>query len=634
MTRRLDKELGLGSSITRRDFIYGGSLAVGGVVSSGCTVDTPPADFNTEDYSFNVGDDWYGPGGAGDYAMSHGNTPGLVKDAHDIRAGRYSLRPRDAIDSGEVYDLVIIGGGMAGLSAAHHFHRLNPSGRALLLDNHPMFGGEAKRNDFVVNGIHISGPQGSNDTSNLEATGDPSDYNAALNIPRERLFAEPEGDAAGMRIPLDNYEHMTWFEQGFDVSHFFRDAQNPWVRDVWDTGLDSTPWNSVVKDGFRRVRATRVEDMPGRDTNRWLDSMSLKDYYEQELGAPPEVTAFYDPIMASIIGLGCDGLSAYWGQYFSMPGFTPPDQYDEAVLHSFPGGNAAIARHFVKKLVPDAIEGAGFRDTIFGDINFDALDRATNPVRIRLNSTAVRVEHDGPMGSAERVVVFYVKDGRLHSTEAKTVVMASGGWVNRHIVRDLPERHRQAYESVAHSPVLVANVALTNWRFLVRLGMSAAIWTEGIGFTCNIRRPMIIDGESQPLHPNKPIVMTFYIPIFKPGLPWRQQGVVGRAEMLGTSFTEYERLLREQMTEMFSAGGFDPANDIAGIVLNRWGHAYANPAPGYLFGSNGSPAPAEILREPIGRIMIAHSELRGHQYWTGAANEARRAVESLVDRYF
>jgi spermidine dehydrogenase len=246
----------------------------------------------------------------------------------------------------------------------------------------------------------------------------------------------------------------------------------------------------------------------------------------------------------------------------------------------------------------------------------------------------VRVEHEGKSQEAERVRITYARNGQQHQLRAKAVVMASGGWVNRHVLKDLPDEYHRAYESYTHSPVLVANVALTNWRFLERLGVSAAIWSGGFGFTCNIRRPMIVGGKSQPLHPDEPIVLTFYAPIIKPGLGSKEQGIAARAELLGTSFTDYERQIREQMTTMFSAGGFDPAKDVAGVILNRWGHAYASPGPGFLFGVNGNPAPPDVIREPFGRIAIGHSELRGHQYWSGAAGEGRRAVEALLDLHF
>lgn len=88
------------------------------------------------------------------------------------------------------------------------------------------------------------------------------------------------------------------------------------------------------------------------------------------------------------------------------------------------------------------------------------------------------------------------------------------------------------------------------------------------------------------------------------------------------------------MLVMFSDGGFDPSKDIAGIILNRWGHAYVNPGLGFRFGLNGKTAPPDIIRKPFGRIAIGHSELRGHQNWSGAAGEGRRAVESLIDQYF
>jgi len=628
MMVKYDKELGIDRAITRRDFIYGSSLLMGGAFS-GCGSGDPEATGPIQDYGFNVGTEWYGPGGTGDYAASHGNTPDLVRTAHDIRARHFDDASVRVAEPGEESDLGIVGGGFAGLSAAHHFHRLNPSGRALILDNHPIFGGEAKRNDFEVNGIHISGPQGSNDFAVQSKTGDPDDYFTALNLPREYEFVEPGGSAAGMRIPFDNYDYLHWHHNNFDVGHFFRNGATPWVKDIWGSGLDAAPWSEEERQAFRRLRDIEAAAPNGQELDPWLDSMTINSYYKDVLGLPEKVSSYYDPIMASIIGLGGDAISAHWGQYFEMPGFTRPRDYDAGALISFPGGNAAIARHFVKNFNPDAIDGSSFEEILFGKISFDELDRDGKSVRVRLRSTAVSVENQ-----ADRVRVIYARDGELHQLTAKAVVMASGGWVNRHVVRDLPDSHHRAYESFMHSPVLVANVALTNWRFLARLGVSAAIWSGGFGFTCNIRRPMLVGGKAQPLHPDEPIVLTFYAPLFKPGLPAKQQGIAARAELLETSFIDYERQIREQMTEMFSAGGFDPVQDIAGIILNRWGHAYVNPGPGFRFGSSGNPAPPDVIREPVGRVAIGHSELRGHQYWSGAAGEGRRAVEALLDLHF
>jgi len=620
MSSKYDRELGLDRPITRRDFIQGSALAMGGAIVGGSLPEQQP------DYGFELGVDWYGPGGIGDYAQSHGNTPELVQVAHEIRAGSFDRPTLDAIESGEVYDLAVVGAGFSGLSAAHHFRRLYPRGKTILLDNHPIFGGEAKRNEFEVDGVHLTGPQGSNDFAVQRETGGPDDYFTALNIPRDFEFREPEGAAEGMRIPFDNYDYAVW--HSFDVGHFFRGADNPWVKDVWKTGLRSTPWSEEVQSAFRRLWETQT---PREEkTDAWLDSMTLESYYTDVLELPQDVSAYFDPIMASIVGLGCDSVSAYWGRVFALPGFTKPASYSADPLISFPGGNTAIARYFVKKLIPNAITGDTFPQILFGNVAFDELDRESNSVRIRLRSTAVRVENAGTDG----VAVTYSRDGKLYRLRAKSVVMASGGWVNRHVIRDLPQSHHDAYEEFAHAPVLVVNVALRNWRFLARLGVSAAIWFEGFGFTCNIRRPMIIAGKTEPLHPDKPIVLTFYVPFFAPGIPMKQQGIVGRAEMLSTSFTDYERQVREQMTLMFGEAGFDPATDIAGIILNRWGHAYVAPGPGFRFGMNGNPAPPDIIREPIGRIAIGHSELRGHQSWLGAAGEGRRAVEALLDAYF
>jgi spermidine dehydrogenase len=135
-----------------------------------------------------------------------------VRAAHEIRAGRYDGVLPNVKDSGEEYDLVVVGGGFSGLSAAHHFRRLQPRGTVLVLDNHPIFGGEAKRNEFDVDGARLIGPQGSNDFGAPSLAGDADDYFTAPDMPRSFAFVEPTGAAAGagegrraVELLLDQY---------------------------------------------------------------------------------------------------------------------------------------------------------------------------------------------------------------------------------------------------------------------------------------------------------------------------------------------------------------------------------------------------------------------------------------------
>ena len=80
MSLRYDKELGLDRQITRRDFVYCSSLFVSSMLA-GCGKVDPQALSPQRAHRFNVGSDWYGPGGVGDYASSHGNTPELLQTA-------------------------------------------------------------------------------------------------------------------------------------------------------------------------------------------------------------------------------------------------------------------------------------------------------------------------------------------------------------------------------------------------------------------------------------------------------------------------------------------------------------------------------------------------------------------------
>ena len=316
-----------------------------------------------------------------------------------------------------------------------------------------------------------------------------------------------------------------------------------------------------------------------------------------------------------------------------MPGTSVHYTYDPEVesAYSFPGGNAGIFRHIVKHLNPDSIEGGNsFEEILFNSIDFSALDRPENALNIRLSATAIDVSHAGSAETSDHVNVSYHQDGEVKRVKAKTLVMGIGGWVARNIASDMPAEISEAYEQFYHSPVLVVNVALRNWRFLERLGIAAGRWFEGFGGFFAIRRPMDTGDLTQPFDPEKPTVMTFYVPFNNPGHPPEVQGAIGRAELLSKSYADYEKEIIGQMTDMFADHGFDANRDIAGLILNRWGHAYISPQPGFHFGRDGKAAPKGVVRRGYGRVQFGHSELTGYMSHTRALSEGARAAEAAM----
>jgi hypothetical protein len=157
-----DKALGMEQDITRRDFLNATLLASGGLLLTSTAPAQLLAKAAANPAASPVIDDWTGYGGVGDYANSNGNTTAVLEAGHQIRDGAFETLPASVIDTGEIYDCVVVGGGISGLAAALIFQRKAGKGKTcLVLDNHPIFGGEAKRNEFLVDGHRLIGHQGS-----------------------------------------------------------------------------------------------------------------------------------------------------------------------------------------------------------------------------------------------------------------------------------------------------------------------------------------------------------------------------------------------------------------------------------------------------------------------------------------
>jgi spermidine dehydrogenase len=622
---------GIDPKITRRDFLNAVLLGSGALL-----LEWPaPMKLLAEEHG------WEGFGGVGDYAASHGNTEEIVRILGNLQRGKYRVATDKAIDTEETFDLVVVGGGLSGLGAAYQFKKAARDGqRCLIIENHPIFGGHAKRNEFMVDGYKLTGAQASNAFSVINREGRAeNEIFSDLKIPRTFTYQELNPGLDQLQFDRTSYGFMLWQDISKSVGFFFeREKSAEWVVDPWGKNLKQTPYSRKVKRDFQTWRNTEEQYYRRSNFKQQLDSITYKEYLEKKVRLSAEIPDFANPILASALGLGSDAISAYGAYQIGMPGFkglgrwTGTRRLDETDWHAFPGGNDGFTRYLVKELIPGAIDGGySFDEILNRPVNLNALDRPSNAVSMRLRSMVVKVEHTPSPEGSDHVIVTYVKNGKTYRLRAKAVVMASAGWTNSHAVIDLPDEYKSAYENFFYSPVLVVNVALTNWRFLYKLGLTGCRWFDGFGFSCNIRKPMNVGDYQQPLHPEKPIVLTFYVPFHYPGLPAAEQGAKGRKEILSTSYYDYEQQILQQMSKLFGSAGFDPRRDIAGIVLNRWVNAYLNPQPGFYFGREGKPAPRETIRKRFGRIAFGHSELNGHMNWIAAIEEGRSAARKVME---
>jgi spermidine dehydrogenase len=620
------RSLGLDAPITRRDFV-GATLIGSGAILLGAAAPARAQGLTSE---------WNGYPGIGDYARSNGNIASVVNAAHGVRDGIYEAKLASAAAVDEPYDLVIVGGGFAGIIAAYEFHKARPNGRCLVLDNHPVFGGEAKQNQMLVDGVMLTGPQGSNgavvprpDNSYAHVVG----LWEEIGLPYSFDYINPTGAAASLKFARDSYDPMYWCEDATSLGYFFDTpfaAEQKWVIDPWSDDLARAPLPAEVRRSWAQwKRAPVLAHGDEASTNRWLDSMSYGELVVRELGLSKSVFRLSDPLVATAdYGVSSDAVSAYGAKLLGLPG-TDRNAIASGAF-SFPGGNAAILRHIVKALLPDAITGSrSFADVLYAPIDFAALDRPQH-TRIRLGATAVAVRHDGSPETSKSVAVTYAVDGKLERVTGQAAIVAAGGWITRHIVRDLPPAYVAAYAQFHHGSILVANVAVRNWKAFAKLGISSAHWFDGFGFFVNVRQPMKVDGVAVPLDPSKPAMLTLYVGFPQSGLPIDVQTSAARVRLFSATYADLELQIRKQLQHMFGDAGFDAKRDIAGIVLNRWGHAYIAPQPGFYFGTPGRPAPLEVIREGYGRIAFGHSELSGRQSWGRAAQESRRALKQVL----
>lgn len=606
--------------MTRRDFLDSSLLASGAVLLGGAS----PQDLLAQKAA-----DWDGYSGVGDYAHANGNTYNTLIEGHKMRNGVYRKITEKSIEDAGSFDCVVVGGGISGLAAALFFQRETASKKTcLILEDHITFGGLARGNEFTGGSQRLVSHQGS----------------AMFFPPLPGSFLESFYQSVGIDRSVFDYQEWSgkdqpialgrtpYFAGGKSSAFYFGKNPGTWLIDPWGKRLEGAPISDQAKRELLAMRdktGVRTKSQPeehGDAQARKLDSMTLEQHLMEEYGISQEtVRTYLSPVSGGGSGIGADALSAYADYAADV---LLPWQYEKG-SQMFPGGNAGVARHIAKAIIPDIIPGPATLENINRtDIDKTAFDRRNQPTRIRTSATVISVTQD-----ATSAQIVYARNGKLYRVHAQSVIMAGGSWTTKYIVRDLPDSHRNAYAQFYRSPCLVANVALKNWRFLYKQGVHEVRWFEGIGNYTAVRKIATFGPVSPSISPDSPVVLMLKILFSNPGRPIGEQVTRGRTELLSTSFRDYEARIREQLSTMFSPWGFDAKRDITGLILNRWGHAYVSPQPGFFFGKDGQPAPGEILRRnPVGRIAFANSDVTGIMDHRMSIIEAERAVKQILAR--
>jgi len=644
-----DKELGMDRGITRRDFLNGVAVAAGAAMLPPHLLTALQNDLDPE-----KSPGYYPPALTG----LRGSHVGAFEVAHSIRDDNFWKNAGKPAETGETFDLIVVGGGISGLSAAHFFRKSNPSARILILENHDDFGGHAKRNEFTVDGRKMLGFGG---TFSIES---PAPYSAVAKGVVEELGIDvasyPKYVSKNLYRSLGLVPSIFFDKETFGSDKL---TINPSpmgggesgdatasMDDAWKRFVSEAPLSHAAAQDLQRLLFDQNDYLHGLSSvekKQKLAQISYAKFLTDTAHASEEIVKVYQAAPHPLFGVGIDAVSAQdaWG--LGMPGFKgmkldpapgkgmnrdaiPNEEADRYFFH-FPDGNASIARLLVRKLIPTAVPGNTATDVVSAKANYAKLDESSSPVRIRLNSTAVRVKHIGDSATAKEVEITYSRLGKLYSVRAPFAVLACWNMVIPYICSELPDKQKQALHSAAKVPLLYTNVALRNWEPFQKLGANAVYAPGCYHSSFNLDLPVSIGDYHCSTSPDQPIVIHMMKTPCRPGLPARDQHRMGRIELFTTDFETIERKIREQLARTLGPGGFDPARDIAAITVNRWPHGYA-----YEYNSlwdkfwlEGGETPCEVARKPFGRIAIANADAGAYAYTDCAIDQAWRAVQEL-----
>ena len=622
--------------VTRRDFIHDLSLAALAVGMPGLAKASPDT-VGAAAGPQATAERYYPPTLTG----MRGSHPGAFETAHALaREGREFPPPRD---TGEEYDLVVVGAGISGLAAAYFYRQQHGADtRILLLDNHDDFGGHARRNEF-----HQGGPMrlAWGGTVNIEHWKYSDVGNRLLReigVDIDRLLADFEYDWGSSGTGLAEAVF-------FDEASYGRDALLAGMTSLSRENLlamgERIPISAAGRQSLLRFAAAEgdlLANLAEGERERLLHGTRYTDFLREHGRLTDDAIQIFGNSTVGIWGVPAWEMSVAEGLETGLPGahilgVDPAEFEDDEHLPSamFPDGNASIARLLVRQLIPAAFPGME-ADTdpfsiVTADLDYGELDRPSSPARLRLNATVLRVANrDGG------VDVHYARAGTLHAVRARQCIMACYNRIIPHLCPELPEQQKAGLAQCIKRPMGTINVELRNGHAIEESGVASASLPGSMLGQVAVVNGINAGPYRSEWNPDEPCVLHFFFGIGAEdptGLDIVEQSQAGRLRLLAMSFDDFETEVHRILTGIWGPSGLDVERDILAITVNRWPHGYARDLidledPAWL----ASPGPYEIGRRPCGNIAIANSDAGADAYTHTAIDQAWRAVNDLPAR--
>jgi len=444
----------------------------------------------------------------------------VFTSCHDLRDGKAFELP--AAD-GDLYDCIIIGGGVSGLTAARKLQRSGVTNFILLEKEDPV-GGVAKKGG-EPDRVHAQG-----------AAYTVWPYNDGLYEVYEDLGIITGYDMAGEPIIDEKF-----LVKGPANSDY---VDGKWVLDSWEAGMDNLPYPANVITDLKAFRDDMIawgeyegaDMLGGFDTPtdvsttdpdvRALDNQTLKEYVASK-GWAPEVSEFWDYYCRSALGTTHDKVSTWAAINFLCSEFSP--------IISQPGGNAHLALSLAAKIGAD---------------------------KIKTNAFVVRVKNEG-----DEVHVSYVEGGVVKTIRAKTAIYAANRYIAKYVMPELGDAGRDEAKDFYYTPYIVAAVYVNK----TPAGIGYDNWLHGDYFMTDFivgDWAGLADPENASL--DRPNVLTCYCPLL---------GTTARAELLTKPFSEYEAVILADLEKVLPGVG----DTVTGIDIYRWGHGMLASNKGSMF---------------------------------------------------